>query len=118
LQRISHKNSGEILRSAKRFFGNLRPQLGLGGSGREHIGLDGKKYTARLKGSDHSLDRLLQKVKVMEHGASCHQVISALFYRIFEDIELSDFEVWCSEVSDITQVDVAGNDVTARCYPA
>jgi hypothetical protein len=54
----------------------------------------------------------------MEHGADCHQVVNALFNRVFEDVELPDFEVWYSEVGDVAQVDVAGDDVTAGRHPA
>jgi hypothetical protein len=49
----------------------------------------------------------------MEHSAGGRQVVSAFFDRVFEDVDLADFEVGHVEVSDATQVEVAGNDVTA-----
>jgi hypothetical protein len=53
----------------------------------------------------------------MEHGPGCHQVVSAVFNRVFEDIELPDFEVGYNEASDVARVNVGGNDMTAGRNP-
>jgi len=55
----------------------------------------------RIRGREHSLHRLLPRLNMMEHGPGCHHVVGALFNRIFEDIELADFEVWRTEVGDV-----------------
>jgi hypothetical protein len=53
----------------------------------------------------------------MEHGPGCHQVVSAVFNRVFEDIKVPDFEVWYNDAGDVASVDVAGNDMTAGRNP-
>src|ERR1700677_1769255 len=93
-------------------------RLRLGGGGGEHIGLDGEKHAARLEGRHHSLDRLLWRLNVMEHGPGCHQVVSVLFDSVFENIELPDFEIWYNKAGDVARVNVTGNDMTARRHPA
>jgi hypothetical protein len=52
----------------------------------------------------------------MEHGPACHQVVDALFKRIFEDIEPADFEIWHAEIGDVQQVKIARNGMPVRGY--
>ena len=54
----------------------------------------------------------------MEHCPGCHQVVSAVFNRVFQDIELADFEVWYNEANDVARVHIAGNDLTDGRNPA
>jgi hypothetical protein len=58
---------------------------------------------------------VLSSLKIAGH---CLKVVSAVFNRVFEDIELPDFEVWYNEASDVARVNIAGNDMTAGRNPA